>query len=173
MRPCSPRSLGRTPATRVAALVLTLAAASLIPAGALAPSPAAGSASEAVATVSALTVSGFAERAGYSAAHFAEVGSTVPASGAQNVEITFAPTNPSFYVLPSPNASPMTETEIANDYGLSVPAYTSAEQYFLSEGLVVSHAWPDRLSLSVTGTRRRSTERSAPRWSRGATTGTR
>ncbi|MGA8303251.1 MAG: S53 family peptidase [Thermoplasmata archaeon] len=45
----------------------------------------------------------------------------------------------------------MTSAQVAAAFGLSIPAYTSAERYFEAEGLSVTHAWPDRLSLTLTG----------------------
>ena len=93
----------------------------------------------------------FAERAGYSQNGISEVAGAVPATGTQEIEITFVPTNPTLYDVPDAGAPPMTAAQVGDVYGLSTAAYSSAEHYFELEGLVVSHAWPDRLSLSLTG----------------------
>ena len=45
----------------------------------------------------------------------------------------------------------MSVDQIANEWGLSPSAYASAEAYFEGYGISVAHAWPDRLSLSLTG----------------------
>lgn len=92
----------------------------------------------------------FSARTGYSSVPQTAISSVAPASGSENVEVTFAPTNPTLYDAPSGGVA-MTTTQIADTYGLSVSAYASAESYFESAGLSVSHTWPDRLSLSVTG----------------------
>ncbi len=93
----------------------------------------------------------FANDAGYSPAELAEVVSAAPAEGPQSIVITFQSPNPTFSDAPSPTAAPMTAGEVADAYGLSTSAYSAAEQYFESQGLTVSHVWPDRLSLSLTG----------------------
>ncbi len=93
----------------------------------------------------------FAENSGYSTDLIAETAALAPAVGSESVVITFESTNSTFGDAPAANAAPMTVTEIANAYGLSPSAYSSAEQYFEAQGLAVTHAWPDRLSLSLSG----------------------
>jgi kumamolisin len=94
----------------------------------------------------------FAARAGYSASQVASASDLAPAVGPEDVVVTFSPTNPSFYDVPAGGTAPMSITQIADDYGVPVAEYTSAEQYFESRGLSILHSWPDRLSLSVAGT---------------------
>ncbi len=124
----------------------------IMPGGALAPVAARSTGPVMVITPDALGTVSFAERAGFSAAVARDAEGLLPASNLQNLEVTFTPSNATFYDAPSENAAPMTVTEIADEYGLSTAEYASAEQYFESNGLVVSHVWPDRLSLGLNGT---------------------
>ncbi len=93
----------------------------------------------------------FAARAGYDPTVDAQVLDVVPATGSTDLVVAFEPSNPMFYNAPAANAPAMTPAEIAADYGLSPAAYAAAEQYFQSYGLAVTHAWGDRLSLSLAG----------------------
>jgi kumamolisin len=138
----------------VSLVVLLACCAAAVPvgaaAGASAPTvlPMAAATSEAAA----LLPTSFAERAGYSATAPLEVtGTASPLQGLVNVEVTFEPSNPALYDVPVSGTAPMTAAQVADAYGLSVPAYAAAEQYFEQQGLSVSHSWPDRLSLSLSG----------------------
>jgi kumamolisin len=133
-------------------LVLLVVAAMMVPAGILAPAVAHGPGPAAEISTDALSAAGFAGRAGFSPALVHEVEEPLPTSSSQQLVVTFVASNATFYDAPGEGAAPMTVTQIADEYGLSSSAYASAEQYFESNGLVVSHAWPDRLSLSLTGT---------------------
>lgn len=93
----------------------------------------------------------FAERAGFSSSVASEVGEATPAGGDVEVVLTFEPSTPAFFAGVAAGTPPMTVGQIAQEYGLSSGAYAEAEQYFESQGLRVLHAWPDRLSLSLTG----------------------
>ncbi|MGI0128565.1 MAG: protease pro-enzyme activation domain-containing protein, partial [Thermoplasmata archaeon] len=93
----------------------------------------------------------FSERTGYSSVPLTEISGSVPAAGAESLVVTFEPSSSLLYDPPAPGAAPMSVDQVAAAYGLSGPAYASAEAYFESEGLAVAHSWPDRLSLSLTG----------------------
>ncbi|HTW40339.1 MAG TPA: S53 family peptidase [Thermoplasmata archaeon] len=93
----------------------------------------------------------FAERAGDANLPLAGVTSVAPAEGPQSVVITFEPTDLALYEPPPVGAPALTTAEVANAFGLSPAAYSAAEEYFESAGLRVSHAWADRLSLSLVG----------------------
>ena len=98
-----------------------------------------------------LPSTGFAARAGFPSPDLAGVTGAVEANGSRELEITFEASDPTFYDAPAAGAAAMTTAEIANEYGLSSAAYAAAEEYFEDAGLSVTHAWPDRLSLSVEG----------------------
>jgi kumamolisin len=152
MRPRRYRPRGYSLATPLTALLLVATLGVALPAAGVAAGSSLPSSSPLGASASGiLSPSAFAERAGYPVAGVANLSDPAPASGSQQIEITFEATNPTFYDAPSPGAAPMTDAEIANEYGLSPAAYASAEQYFTSEGLTVTHSWPDRLSLSLEG----------------------
>jgi kumamolisin len=93
----------------------------------------------------------FAERAGYSPSWSSEVANPRPASGSVEVVLTFESPNPAFYDPVAPTAAPLTAVQVGDEFGVSNASYTYAEQYFQSRGLAVLHAWPDRLSMSLTG----------------------
>ncbi len=152
MRPHRRGPRGRFATIPLCGIVLLAALVLALPGGAGAlPAASGGAAVAAGSTAGTLAPSGFAGRAGYPAVPASAVTDPVPAAGNQEVEITFAPTNLTLYDVPAAGAAPMTTSEIANDYGLSLPAYTAAEEYFEAEGLTIAHAWPDRLSLSLSG----------------------
>jgi kumamolisin len=65
--------------------------------------------------------------------------------------VTFEPANPALFDSPAPGSRALTSAQVANEFGLSAAAYSAAEHYFESTGLSVSHAWTDRLSLSLVG----------------------
>jgi len=94
----------------------------------------------------------FATRAGYLASLAAGATDVVPLTGSVEVVVTFESPNASFYDPVDTGAPAMTEAQVGAAYGLSASAYGAAEQYFESRGLSVLHAWPNRLSLSLTGT---------------------
>lgn len=136
-----------------AVLCLVVALAMALP-GVAAGSTGSGRASAPLAASAAVTSvdpASFATRAGYSPSDLSEVSDPVAAGGAEEVELTFAPTTSAFFEPPSPGTAPMSTSAIADEFGLSPSQYLAAEQYFESEGLVISHAWPDRLSLSLEG----------------------
>jgi kumamolisin len=108
------------------------------------PSPSAG--------VGAASLPSFAERTGDANLPLAAVSSVVPASGLQPLVVSFLPSSPTLYDAPAGGTPALTTTEVADQFGLSAAAYAAAEQYFESEGLTVSHAWGDRLALSLVGT---------------------
>jgi len=94
----------------------------------------------------------FAQRAGYAAGDLHEVHGSEPAEGSVLVALTFEPRNESSFFAPLPPNAPALEIfQIADRFGLSPAQYTAIEGYFLSKGLSVVHAWPDRLSLTVEG----------------------
>ena len=93
----------------------------------------------------------FATRAGYDAGTARAAQSIQPAMGPTNVVVSFYPSSPSFFVPPSAGTRPLTVSEIADRYGLSPTDYAAAESYFESEGLLILHTNPTRLSLTVTG----------------------
>ncbi len=139
------RLSGRSLALLIAVAVALPSLAALVgTTAASGPSSAPLSAAEANATT-------FAERAGFSPDELASVAGVAPATGSEALEVTFEPTNASFYDAPSAAAPAMTASEIGADYGLSPSAYASAVEYFTSAGLTVTHTWPDRLSLSLSG----------------------
>ena len=93
----------------------------------------------------------FAVRTGFANLPLAAVAPLGPAQGTSNIVITFDPTNSALFDPPAAGAPPLTSAEVANKFGLTPAAYAAAEQYFENRGLTVSHAWTDRLSLSLVG----------------------
>jgi subtilase family serine protease len=140
-------------AGRVLVIAFLAAVAATVPVSAVSASPGAAPASigSIGAPVPSPTLPAFSERTGFSTLPKSGIIDAGGASGTQSIEITFEPTNPTFYDPPAAGTAPMTALQVANAYGLSPAAYASAEEYFVSAGLTVSHAWSDRLSLSLTG----------------------
>ena len=145
-----PRSHRSVAPAAILCLVVALAVALPGTAGAVGSGSADNSGGTSV-TVASTGATDFAARAGFSASDLDEVSDPVAATGSVEVELTFAPTTSAFFDPPSPGTPPMTTAAIADEFGLSPSAYASAEQYFEAAGLTVSHAWPDRLSLSLEG----------------------
>jgi kumamolisin len=134
--------------------VLGVVALAVAAVGAGAPFATAGpAASTDSASSSALSYAlPFSERAGYDPSQASQAQGIAPATGPTEVVVTFTSPDPSFYAPPVPGAPAMSQSEIADTYGLSNASYSAAEQYFEARGLAVLHAWPDRLFLSLTGT---------------------
>ena len=139
---------GPTVALVVSALVL-LVLAGLLPVGTAAPSPSTSPGAEASVTAD-LSV-GFADRAGYVAHRAGLVADGTPANGSRLIVVTFQARDPSLFQAPAGGARPLTMSEIADRYGLTPSEYSLVERYFLDEGLTVVHTWPDRLSLTLSG----------------------
>ncbi len=97
------------------------------------------------------TAAPFAARAGYSASQSPSVEDAVAAAGVVPVVVTFQPRTPAFFVPPAPGATPLTTPQIADRFGLSPGQYATFVEYFRSHGLDIVHTWPDRLSLTVSG----------------------
>jgi kumamolisin len=93
----------------------------------------------------------FAERAGYDPGVAPVIVDPSPAVGEMSVVVAFVPSSPTFYDPPVAGTPAMSPAQIAAQYGLAPGTYASAEAYFESRGLVVQHAWPDRLSLTLEG----------------------
>jgi kumamolisin len=146
-----PRRLHRS--TWVILGIALVSATMMLPSGAWAGSFAVGGEPSTPGELTAATVlPSFAERAGYSSLWASEAQHVAPSAGTQSLEVTFSPTNATFYDTSVRGGDRMTVAQIADAYGLSPTAYSTAEQYFESQGLSVLHSWPDRLSLSLTGT---------------------
>ena len=93
----------------------------------------------------------FAYRAGYVTNLSGPITDPSPATGSRLVVVTFQARDPSLFSAPFPGSHPLTMTELADRYGLTPSQYAQAERYFLDEGLSVVHTWPDRLSLTLSG----------------------
>ena len=147
-----PTPRGRLGGVRGRTVMAVLVAAGLLASGfgvaTASSSPGSGSTN---GRSSAAVAAQFAADAGYSSSELAGTSALAPAVGSESIVVTFAPTEPTFYDPPASSTAPMTASEIADAYGLSPAAYAAAEQYFESQGLVVAHTWPDRLSLSLSG----------------------
>jgi len=91
----------------------------------------------------------FAARAGFAAWHAADSSSTVPATGSLSVDVVFDPQDHGS--LPGVGHGSLPVARFAEARGLSEDAYAAAESYFARAGLTVTHTWPDRLALSLTG----------------------
>lgn len=114
---------------------------------------AAGPASGVSATVGEISTSAttFAARAGYAPGLLGAVPDPIPAGGSVELVVTFQPTSPSFFATPALGAKPLTVGEIAERFGLTTANYSAAILYFESQGLSVVRTWPDRLSLTLSG----------------------
>ncbi|MGA8664348.1 MAG: S53 family peptidase [Thermoplasmata archaeon] len=128
-----------------------LAALLLLPAATFATNPPGGHSGAPPVGSPTTSPASFAERAGYVASVGDQVPNSVLATADTRVVVSFVPSAPGFYDPPPPGARPMSVDQIANEWGLSPSAYASAEAYFEGYGISVAHAWPDRLSLSLTG----------------------
>ncbi|MCI4342715.1 MAG: S53 family peptidase [Thermoplasmata archaeon] len=95
--------------------------------------------------------SAFVASTGYSPSLLERVADPSPAVGTLSVVVTFHPTDPLLFDVPTSGARPLTVAEIGNEFGLSPSAYHAAESYFLTQGLTIEHSGADRLSLTVGG----------------------
>lgn len=91
----------------------------------------------------------FSERAGYAAWEAAETVGAAPAEAPQSVVVVFEPQNRT--PIASAGPGPVPVARYARADGLTASAYAAAERYFESKGLTVTHAWPDRLAISLAG----------------------
>jgi kumamolisin len=91
----------------------------------------------------------FAARAGFDAAYAREVADPLPATASQSVDVVFRGGNLS--LGPGLHGGPTPVGRFADADGLPAGAYAAAERYFAAAGLRVTHAWPDRLLLSLSG----------------------
>ncbi len=93
----------------------------------------------------------WAQRAGYDPARLAEISFAIPATDpAVSVAVSFWPRDASFF-SPTPGAAPMTNDQIRDRFGPLPADYRAVLDYFHSHGLVVTHEWPDNLSVTVQG----------------------
>ena len=140
-------------ATALVALVVLLVGVPILPSvgarptGVMMVSPGPFSPPDAAAIYSG----SFAARAGYESGYSNLVANPVPAAGQELVDLSFRPSDPSFFLPPPTGAPPLSLAEIAERYGLTPPAYASAEAYFESAGLEIVHTNVDRLMLTVGG----------------------
>jgi len=133
------------------AISMLLAVVLLLPSGAIGLTPG-GTTSRGSPIPNARAPLGpFAERAGFDPSLVNGVTDPVMATVDTSVVISFVPSSPSFYDPPVPGTPAMTVGEIASEWGLTPTAYASAESYFEGYGISVTHAWPDRLSVSLSG----------------------
>ncbi len=146
----SARALARARGGRPVAWAVVLAAALLASSMGVAVA-AASPANPALSSAAASALGPFATRTGFSSSYLAEVPGASPASGEVEVVLTLESPNPAFYASVPTGAPAMTETEIADEYGVSNASYAALEQYFEARGVSVLHAWPSRLSLSLEG----------------------
>jgi kumamolisin len=99
--------------------------------------------------------SGFASRAGYVAGYAAEIPDAVPAQQPLSVDVVFTPRLPGETPLLAAGGSGdhgVPVGQYASSEGRTAEEYVAAEQYFASQGVRVTHTWPDRLVLSLEGT---------------------
>ncbi len=89
----------------------------------------------------------FAARAGYQAGLSSQLTGSRTPSGLLPVDVVFEPAATGA----GTRAGLLTASAYAAEYGPSPSAYAGAAQYFRSEGLVVTHEWPDRLTISLEG----------------------
>ncbi|MCI4319542.1 MAG: S53 family peptidase [Thermoplasmata archaeon] len=94
----------------------------------------------------------WALRSGFSPTYLSDVPNARAAVGNLTVSLQLWPSNPSFFQTPTPGAVGLSVGAVADRFGLTPPAYASLTSYFTARGITVLHAWPDRLSLTVTGT---------------------
>jgi len=124
-----------------------LALGPLGPAPARLPTPTAPSAAE----IPAPLLAPLADRMGFNAALAAGPVVSSPAGGDLTVVLTLWPSSPTFFLPPGPGAPSYTSAEVASQYGETPAQYAALESYFVREGLEITHAWPDRMFLTVAG----------------------
>ncbi len=89
-------------------------------------------------------------RAGYEPQLFSSVEAVTPLGGETvDVVLTLQPSNPAF--LGTASGPSLNQTEIGAEFGASPASYDGLIQYFTSHGLTVTHTWPNRLFLSLSG----------------------
>jgi len=125
--------------------------ATAAPTGAVSNASSSGLAAPVLTAASIVYDGSFASRAGFDATLVAAASSVHPASGGQAAVVSFYPSSPSFFVPPPTGAPALSVNQVADRFGLSSTAYRSAEAYFESMGLTITHTNPTRLSLTVSG----------------------
>ncbi|HEV8050764.1 MAG TPA: S53 family peptidase, partial [Thermoplasmata archaeon] len=151
--------MARTSFALAAALPAILAVALLLlPGSAVATRPNSGTfaslprpASPGASEIPSPLLAPLAERMGYDASLASGVSVSPPAGGNLTVVLTLWPSSPTFFLPPGPGTPVYTTAEVASEYGLSPTQYGSLESYFVAEGLRITHAWPDRMFLTVEG----------------------
>ncbi|MGA7924341.1 MAG: S53 family peptidase [Thermoplasmata archaeon] len=93
----------------------------------------------------------WADRVGYDAAEAHSAVAMGYATGNVSVAITLEPTNLGLFATPAAGATPLTPTEVASEFGVSMATYSDLISYFEGTGLRIIHTWPDRLALTVEG----------------------
>jgi kumamolisin len=93
----------------------------------------------------------WAARTGYVASVHLDGSWTAPATGPVSVFITLWPQNLSIFAPRPVGAPALTAAQSIEEYSPPVAEYGSVLAYFQGYGLSVVHTWPDRLSLTVTG----------------------
>jgi kumamolisin len=119
---------------RAVGLALALLAAALLPVASAAPA-ASRAPADADLPPSASGSAGFAQDAGYSASDLTLLADPHPPSGLLRVDVVFH----------GPTAS-------APGAGLTAGQYAERVAWFRTEGLTITHTWPDRLAISLSGT---------------------
>ncbi|HUI38939.1 MAG TPA: S53 family peptidase, partial [Thermoplasmata archaeon] len=106
--------------------------------------------SPAVAIPSSL-LAPWAERSGFNGTLLDDATDLGSAQGSVRVVVSLWPSNATFFDPLPEGAPPMSVPEIGQEYGVSPSEYAALEGYFVSRGLTIDHAWPDRTSLTVEG----------------------
>jgi kumamolisin len=109
------------------------------------------STSGAQASLPAALAAPWADRVGYVSGLPADSGSTSAASGQVSVFVTLWPRNLSLFSPRSDALAPLTSAQFDEQYSPSTTEYQSVIDYFEGYGLSILHTWPDRLSVTVTG----------------------
>ncbi|HKV90477.1 MAG TPA: protease pro-enzyme activation domain-containing protein, partial [Thermoplasmata archaeon] len=122
-----------------------------LPAAGIPPGTALPSPSLASPDLPAVLLQPAAARFGYDAQIASAVLAPTPATGTLAVAVTLWPSDPSFYLARGPGAPDLSASEVGALYGETPTQYAALGQYFQQQGLSITHLWPDRLALSVSG----------------------
>jgi kumamolisin len=147
----NPRRAGRLAALAVVVVLLAVAVPAVaalppVPPAAL-PTPVAPFTSDLPAPL----LAPLADRMGLDPALATGVPDSTVATGNASAVLTLWPSSPSFYLTPGPGTPALSPAEVADEYGLSPSQYANLAEYFVHQGLTITHLWPDRLFLSVEG----------------------
>ena len=93
----------------------------------------------------------WAARSGFGSIPAGQVAGGRVATGDVGVTVTLWPSSSGLFAPVPSGTRPLTATQVGDVYGQPPASYNALAGYFRSEGLTITHTWPDRLAIGVSG----------------------